>query len=1151
MKKIIALVLCAAMLHGSAGFAERASAAALPETGYSDYVPGDMPVNMMDIDQTAARTFSYNAGRNTRNVDCVLDLSVENWSDNAKTYSPLVLKSVNDVTVDAGNKGFWGIVSKQVQFEGGRNYVFSVPMKKTSGDEVYIGAALTNEKDDGLVYSRDLGQDGIAVSDTEQLLKATFSTPDADYSQNHVLVIGFARDTKSGANIEFNMSYADAVYFGEEQAYNINCSLLTPEEEVAQGSSIRLKAEVVNQIGIKGNLSQDIEWAAFNADRSARVDGFDFEVGADGIATVRIDKNVANGEYTLAAASGTYDGFVKSVTIKLSDSSDDGIDISKLKDYERDGITAPNLMDIDKTATRTFANNAVRNDTCVDQQLGRTWVDAAACFGPFYLESISDIKDAGTRAFFGSTHSMIALENDKAYVLSLPIKKIAGDDVKIGAALTNSGNGVVYSNEYGSGGVSIGDESRVYSFSLKPSPAADYTNNHLIVIGFPAGTKAGAKVEIDVSKKDNIYFAEEQAYDIRCAAVSAAKEICQGENIQVKAEVLNQIEMPGNLNQGFKWIALNEDKTQRAEGFKFRTKEDGTATVSISADTPVGRYAFAAISKEYDGFIKTMYIDVKPRRIYDKTTSDDGKYSISVNAAGNDVLNVGDKVKLTATVTPDADGEIKWYVVDENRNTYADWIEPKADGENAEIVIDEFSRAGEYYVIAEKELENDTIRASAKISVEVPELWQFARDNLGSMSAQELASVINKYAKALDIDFVSDDEYSYDAASALVLSSHDKDLDTEQAVKEIFESAIAASLFMKNPKNLALCDNNGDFTFENELHLDNIDTNNITVWQNYKKYLSASGKKELAGALVGEYADYDAFLKKFAVLSILGSIKSPAVGGTGYISEILTKENTDFAGINVNKYLNASNKSDYNSFIARKSYTVAELEKAVAEYSTNSGSGSGSGGGSSGGGSSVPSGSGSKVQISYEPKYEMFTDVAEGHWAFADIYELRQRGIISGVSENEFAPETTVTREQLVKMICDAFDIKPIDDGSSFSDVDAGAWYAPYIEAASRNELISGIGSGMFGIGSPIKREDICVIIYRAMNIADGVSGELAFADNDDIDDYAKDAVAYLSSYGVINGFEDNTFRPAAYCTRAQAARILCGVLNVKGVIEK
>ena len=46
MKKIIALVLCAAMLHGSAGFAERASAAALPETGYSDYVPGDMPVKI-------------------------------------------------------------------------------------------------------------------------------------------------------------------------------------------------------------------------------------------------------------------------------------------------------------------------------------------------------------------------------------------------------------------------------------------------------------------------------------------------------------------------------------------------------------------------------------------------------------------------------------------------------------------------------------------------------------------------------------------------------------------------------------------------------------------------------------------------------------------------------------------------------------------------------------------------------------------------------------------------------------------------------------------------------------------------------------------------------------------------------------------------
>ena len=122
-----------------------------------------------------------------------------------------------------------------------------------------------------------------------------------------------------------------------------------------------------------------------------------------------------------------------------------------------------------------------------------------------------------------------------------------------------------------------------------------------------------------------------------------------------------------------------------------------------------------------------------------------------------------------------------------------------------------------------------------------------------------------------------------------------------------------------------------------------------------------------------------------------------------------------------------------------------------------------------------------------------------------------------------------------------------VNKNLGFADTSDSAWYAPFLATALENRLITGISEKDFGIGKPITRQDICVIVMRALE-GDEESTEASFEDYDEISDYAKNAVSYLSAFGVVNGFSDKTFRPKAYCTRAQAAKIICTVINFGGV---
>lgn len=174
-----------------------------------------------------------------------------------------------------------------------------------------------------------------------------------------------------------------------------------------------------------------------------------------------------------------------------------------------------------------------------------------------------------------------------------------------------------------------------------------------------------------------------------------------------------------------------------------------------------------------------------------------------------------------------------------------------------------------------------------------------------------------------------------------------------------------------------------------------------------------------------------------------------------------------------------------------------------------------------------------------------FNDVSKEHWAYDSVEYLYEKQIVNGIGENMFMPDETLKREELITMIVTAAELSPVEGETAFTDVDSDKWYAGYIGAAKENGITFGKDDGSFGVGEALTREDAAVLCYRAfIKDADASADSLEFNDKDNIADYAKQAVAKMVELGIINGKNDGTFAPKDYCTRAEVAVILHGILE-------
>ena len=358
-------------------------------------------------------------------------------------------------------------------------------------------------------------------------------------------------------------------------------------------------------------------------------------------------------------------------------------------------------------------------------------------------------------------------------------------------------------------------------------------------------------------------------------------------------------------------------------------------------------------------------------------------------------------------------------------------------------------------------------------------------------------------------------------------------------------AACIVSLYVSNPQNVELNDSvDLSFTYADELGISDSAQSDVSLMRLYRDSLS-QGQRSNVMSVVNSIGvvSVKGFIEKLYETIILEGIKSSQSSlGSGYVLDYITEKNLAAANINKGKFT-SSNANSYALLIAGKTLTKSGLETILATQIGSSGDGDGgtSSGSSSSGGSGIQI---SNIVPSVSVKPTMFSDINESHWAFKQIDFLRRQNIISGKDGNNFCPNDYLKREELTKIIVEAFKLAGTDNAMNFKDVAEGAWYKNYINVASSNGIINGISEDSFGVGKNITRQDLCVMIARALG-KDSVKGaEMTFADKDEISSYAVSAVSYLNLLCVVNGYEDNTFRPRDLCTRAEAAKIIGDILN-------
>lgn len=223
------------------------------------------------------------------------------------------------------------------------------------------------------------------------------------------------------------------------------------------------------------------------------------------------------------------------------------------------------------------------------------------------------------------------------------------------------------------------------------------------------------------------------------------------------------------------------------------------------------------------------------------------------------------------------------------------------------------------------------------------------------------------------------------------------------------------------------------------------------------------------------------------------------------------------------------------------------FNKAVANPGDDKTYGSSGGGGGFSGSSSL----GTSVPLSgvTADDVSVFKDLSGAEWARESILALHKKGIVSGMTENTFAPNEDVTREQFTKMLVEAFDLSDASAECAFGDVDEDAWYYSAIASAVKNGIVYGITEGDFGVGVKITREDMAVLAYRVL-VAKGnkviydKSQISDFTDDADISEYAREAVYAMRGNSIMLGRGNNEFQPKAQATRAEAAKIIYSIMS-------
>lgn len=190
----------------------------------------------------------------------------------------------------------------------------------------------------------------------------------------------------------------------------------------------------------------------------------------------------------------------------------------------------------------------------------------------------------------------------------------------------------------------------------------------------------------------------------------------------------------------------------------------------------------------------------------------------------------------------------------------------------------------------------------------------------------------------------------------------------------------------------------------------------------------------------------------------------------------------------------------------------------------------------------MPSG-GITVDVTFIPEDWPFVDVTEDKWYYDAVAYVYQQGIMVGMSETTFEPNTTVNRALVVQMLYNLEGQPQVSGDSGFSDIRDDQWYAKAVAWASANDVVAGYEDGTFRPTRAVTREEFAQILYnyaKCKGYGLSASADLGkFPDSGQVSSWAETALGWANGNGLINGHDDGRLDPKGSTIRAQAASIL------------
>ncbi|WP_141505359.1 S-layer homology domain-containing protein [Paenibacillus luteus] len=179
-----------------------------------------------------------------------------------------------------------------------------------------------------------------------------------------------------------------------------------------------------------------------------------------------------------------------------------------------------------------------------------------------------------------------------------------------------------------------------------------------------------------------------------------------------------------------------------------------------------------------------------------------------------------------------------------------------------------------------------------------------------------------------------------------------------------------------------------------------------------------------------------------------------------------------------------------------------------------------------------------------------FSDVSSASWYASAIHFLAARDITSGTDDTHFSPNASITRGQFIVLLLKAYGIEQDEAGeSNFADA-GNTYYTGYLAAAKRLGIANGFEGNRFAPDKTISRQELFTLLYRALDVLDelpaaqaGSASLSSFADAEKVADYAGEAFKALVEAGVISG-SNGKLLPSNVSSRAEVAQVLYNLIS-------